>query len=310
MRVSKRVLGGSALLLFVLATAIGMLVRADEIHEIAVEKGSIEAVAVAPGGEGVAAGIAAEGWLGYQVRWWNWKGRSGSWNAPNEAIRINALAFDADRALLVGDSRDSRIAYMQWWKLAPDGTVVADCIGYPLGQFTKRGVGAIRGVHSFAVLPDGKIVTGGVDAALGVWDGCEPTWLNREQCCYAERAITVTADRDGFITSGEGGAWRGDEHGYELLGRRRWSPSPWAPAVVEARLVAPGSHADGEDCSAIVDADGQVAVSGTRSWNIGIDRRIWTLREDEKPWSRLAAASDCTALVIATDRRLLWMKSP
>jgi hypothetical protein len=160
------------------------------------------------------------------------------------------------------------------------------------------------------VLPDGKIVTGGTDAALGVWEGCEPTWLNRERCCYADRAVTVTADRDGFITLGEAGAWRGDELGYELLGRRRWSPSPWTPSAIEARSAASGLQADGEDCSANVAPDGQVAVSGARSWNIGIARAMWSLREGEDRWRHLAAASDCTALVVATERRLLWMTSP
>src|SRR5687767_12887943 len=132
MGVSNRVLGGFVLALFALVAAAGMPLRADNVHEIAVADGSIRAVAVAPGGAGVAAVIWGSTHGGDQVHWWNWQGRSGHWNAPF-AVQVNALAFHPGGALLVGDASDSRIASMRWWKLAPGGGVIAECLGYPLG---------------------------------------------------------------------------------------------------------------------------------------------------------------------------------
>jgi hypothetical protein len=298
---------GRGLAFIFFAVALSATAHAGEIREIAIERGKIGAVAVASGGAGVAAVVSYLDDPGDRVRWWDWNGTNDHWSASDPRVHIRALGFHPDGTLLVGDSHDSRIADMRWWKIGHDGAVIAECIGYPLGEWAKRGVGAIRGVHSFAVLGDGTVVTGGLDSTLGVWRGCEPRWLNADQCCYAEMAITVTPDGDGFITSGEG-VWRGDARGYEVLGRRRWSPSPWRAVPVASLPAGARLQANGERCYATVDPQGQITVDGPHPWSVIVDPQIWRTRGSEGAWRYLGVAHDCSAVVAATKRRLLLSK--
>jgi hypothetical protein len=165
-----------------------------------------------------------------------------------------------------------------------------------------------HGINSFAGLPDGKVVTGGVDATLAVWDGCKPVWLHSGVCCYTDRPITVTVRGDGFATTGEG-IWRDDEHGYTQLGPRRWTPSPWRATPAEPRDTAEGLRADGEDCSAVLEPSGRIAVGGARPWTLAISSDVWKLRQADTAWLHIATAHDCSAIVAATERRLIWIKS-
>src|SRR5262249_59039128 len=121
-----------------------------------------------------------------------------------------------------------------------------------------------HGINSIAALPDGKGVTGGVDATLAVGDGCKPFWLHSGACCYTDQAVTVTVRGDGFETTGEA-IWRDVEHGYAPLGPRRWTPSPWRAAPAEPRDTAAGVWASGENCSAALQPRGKIVVSGGHS---------------------------------------------
>jgi hypothetical protein len=165
-----------------------------------------------------------------------------------------------------------------------------------------------HGINSIAALPDGKVVTGGVDATLAVWDGCKPVWLHSGACCYTDRHVTVTVQGDGFVTTGEA-IWRDDEHGYTPLGPRRWTPLPWRATPAEPRDTAAGVRAHGEDCSAALDRSGRIAISGARSWTFSIGGDVWKMRRDETAWLHAATTPDCSAIVAATERRVIWVKS-
>jgi len=165
-----------------------------------------------------------------------------------------------------------------------------------------------HGINSFAELPDGKVVTGGVDATLAVWDGCKPVWLHSGVCCYTDQPVTVTVRGDGFVATGEG-IWRDDEHGYTQLGSRRWTPSPWRATPAKPRDPAQGLWADGGDCSAVIEPSGRIVVSGARSWTFSIRDDVWKIRGNEIAWLYVATAHDCSAIVAATERRLIWIKS-
>jgi hypothetical protein len=185
--------------------------------------------------------------------------------------------------------------------------VLAECEATP--RFDGDIHAEVHGIHSFAVLPDGKVVTGGVDATLAVWEGCTPTWLHSWPCCHGDQDVTVAPRGNGFITSGEA-IYRGDELGFEELGPRRWTPDPWTAAAGAPRAKEPGLRADGADCYATLDAQGRIAVSGAAPWAVRIGEETWRLRERERGWSRLAVSRDCTAAAAATNSRLVWAKSP
>jgi hypothetical protein len=283
---------------------------AAEVSQLTIEAGFIRAIAITPDTEGIAIGVeAASGDMDRpvsEVRWWNWNGKDGSWASPS--LYPSALAWDNNGgALLVGDRGNMRVPEARWWRLGPDGAVLSEC------RATPRFDGSIHaeehGIHSFAVLPDGKIVTGGADATLAVWEGCTPTWLHSWPCCHGDQPVTVTPHGDGFTTSGEA-IWRGDEPGFEQLGPRRWSPSPWTAVPTGTAAKEPGLRADGEDCSATLDAEGRIAVSGARPWQARIGAETWKLRETEEAWLRFAVSRDCTAIAAATSKRLVWTKSP
>jgi hypothetical protein len=282
---------------------------AAEVSQLAIDAGFIHAIAIAPGAKGIAMAVEGAGYSptdGAEVRWWNWNGKDGSWVSP--CCDVSALAWDNDGgALLVGERGNMRVPTMRWWRLGPEGAVLLECEATP--RFDADIHAEVHGIHSFAVLPDGKVVTGGVDATLAVWEGCTPIWLHSWPCCHGDQDVTTVPHGNGFITSGEA-IWRGYERGFEELGPRRWTPSPWTAAPVGPAAKEPGLRADGEDCFATLDAEGRIAVSGTHPWEIRIDTEIWKLRETEDAWSRLAVSLDCTAVAAATDKRLVWAKSP
>jgi hypothetical protein len=58
-----------------------------------------------------------------------------------------------------------------------------------------------------------------------------------------------------------------------------------------------------------VEPGGKVVVSGARSWTLSISGDIWKLRRAETAWLHVATAHDCSAIVAATERRLIWIKS-
>src|SRR5262249_41795373 len=154
----------------------------------------------------------------------------------------------------------------------------------------------------------GKAGPGGVDATLAFGDGCKPLWLHSGACCYTDQAVTVTVRGDGFETTGEA-IWRDDEHGYAPLGPRRWTPSPWRAAPAEPQQMAEGVRAYGWDCSAALEPSGKIVVSGAQSWTATIHEKLWRMRGDETAWLYAATARDCSAIVVATERRLIWIRS-
>jgi hypothetical protein len=165
-----------------------------------------------------------------------------------------------------------------------------------------------HGINSIAALPDGKVVTGGIDATLAVWEGCKPVWLHGGVCCYTDQPVTVPVRGNGFVTTGEG-IWRDDEHGHAPLGPRRWTPSPWRATPTEPRGAAEGVRAYGEACSAALDSSGKIVVSGARPWTLSISGDVGKLRSRDFRWGPVATAHDCSAIVAATERRLIWINS-
>jgi hypothetical protein len=140
------------------------------------------------------------------------------------------------------------------------------------------------------------------------WTRFSRVWLHAGVCCYTDQPITVTVRGDGFATTGEG-IWRDDEHGYTLLGPRRWTPSPWRATPAELEDTGEGLRAYGEDCSAALAPSGKIVVSGARSWTFSVSGDIWRIRGGETAWFYAAASHDCSAIVAATERRLIWVKS-
>jgi hypothetical protein len=272
-----------------------------EVIERAPAEGFITSVAIARDGRAIAGGTYADP---ASVYWWRWNGRHGSWNLPT--IHISALGWEGAETLLVGDRGEMRKPAARWWRVGLRGRVISECNGSPPHDARIRTQG--HGINSIAALPDGKVVTGGVDATLAVWDGCKPVWLHSGACCYTDQHVTVTVRGDGFATTGEA-IWRDDEHGYAPLGPRRWTPSPWKATPAEPRAPAEGLRVYGEDCSATLDPGGKVVVSGARAWTLSISGDIWKLRRAETAWLHVATAHDCSALVAATERRLIWVKS-
>jgi hypothetical protein len=122
--------------------------------------------------------------------------------------------------------------------------------------------------------------------------------------------VTVAPHGNGFVTSGEA-IYRGDERGFEQLGPHHWTPDPWTAAPDAPRAQASGLRADGEDCSATLhNAEGRIAVSGARPWEVRIGAAAWTFFEGQTGWHHLAVSRDCTAVAAATGQRLVWAKSP
>jgi hypothetical protein len=283
-------------LLFACAAAWG-----TELIERAPAEGLITSVAIARDGHAIAAGTYGDP---ARVYWWRWNGREGSWTAP--VTHISALGWEQAGTLLVGARREMREPAARWWRLGQEGRVISECQATPPHDARIRTQG--HGIASIAALPDGKVVTGGVDATLAVWDGCKPLWLHSGACCYTDQPVTVTVRGDGFATTGEA-IWRDDEHGYAPLGPRRWMPSPWRATPAEPRDAAEGLRAYGEDCSAALEPSGKVVVSGARSWMFSVSGDIWKMRRDEIAWFYAATSHDCSAIVAATERRLIWLKS-
>src|SRR5262249_52755710 len=158
-----------ACLLFVCATAWGA-----ELVERAPADGLITSVAIARDGRAVA--VADD----VRVYWWRWNGRHGSWGLPTgEDIpigHISALGWEGAEALLGGDRREMGVPEARWWGVGLGGRVISECSATP--PYDSQIRSAIHGINSIAALPDGKVVTGGVDATLAVWDGCKPVWLH------------------------------------------------------------------------------------------------------------------------------------
>jgi hypothetical protein len=196
---------------------------------------------------------------------------------------------------------DTRFPEVPWWRLGTGGEVRAACHGLPIGPGIARFYPMRRGVASIAELTGGKVVTGGIDATLAVWEGCSPTWLTRvETCCFAEHPITVTAQGMDFVTSGEG-VWQDEERGYRDLGPRRWSASPWKAVPLQARAATAELQADGTDCTATMDASGRIAVAGAHPWTASVGTGTW---------SSLAASRDCKTLAAASEQRIVKVTSP
>jgi hypothetical protein len=273
----------------------------SDAAEITFDRGMLSAVAVSPDGRAIAAAVDGSGDAGDDptlVRWWNWNGTDGNWHVPS--YHVGALSWAADGSLLVGGMMDTRFPQVPWWRLGAGGAVRSACRGLPIGPDRARLYSMQRGVASITELTGGQVVTGGIDATLAVWEGCSPTWLNVESCCYAEHPITVTAQGEDFMTSGEA-VWEGEERGYKELGRRRWSASPWTPAPVQARAATPELHADGADCTATIDASGHIAVAGAHAWTASVGTDTWLY---------LAASRDCRTLAAASERRIVTITSP
>jgi hypothetical protein len=296
-----------------LAFAISRVSLAAEIGELTIDAGWISAIAIAPAGKGIALGIeGASDDIDRQeaeVRWWNWNGKDGRWASPS--IYVSALAWDRDGFLLAAEREpNTRTPEAHWWRLGPAGTVLLECKATP--RFDGLIHAEEHGIHSIAALANGKVVTGGVDATLAVWEGCSPAWLHSGPCCHGGHNIRVAPDGNGFVTAGEA-IYRGDERGFEELGARRWTPDPWRAAPGPVHVIDPELTADGDDCSAILDnteGGARFAVGGSRPWEIRIDAAIWKLYEDKFGSYRLAVSRDCTAVALAVDKRLVWAKSP
>jgi len=263
--------------------------------------GLITSVAIARDGGAIAAGTYGDP---ARVYWWRWNIRQRSWTLPT--LYISALGWRDAETLLVGDRREMRVPVARWWRLARGSAVVSECQATPPHDMRIRTQG--HGINSIAALPDGKVVTGGVDATLAVWDGCKPVWLHSGACCYTDQPVAVTVQGDGFVTAGEA-IWRDDEHGYTPLGARRWTPSPWRATPAEPRDTTAGVKAYGEDCSAVLDPSGKIVVSGARSWTFSISGDVWKMRRNETAWLHAATTPDCAAIVAATERRVIWVKS-
>jgi hypothetical protein len=183
---ARRMAAGLLGVLLALAVSRGTL--AAEISELTIDAGWISAIAIAPGAKGIAAGIeGASGDIDKQqaeVRWWNWNGKDGRWASPSSYV--SALAWDRGGFLLTGDREpNTRTPMARWRRLGPEGTVLLQCNGTP--RFDALIHAEEHGIHSFAALADGKVVTGGVDATLAVWEGCTPTWLHSGPCCHGDR---------------------------------------------------------------------------------------------------------------------------
>jgi hypothetical protein len=274
---------------------------ATQLIERAPADGLITSVAITRDGRAVAVGTYGDP---ARVLWWRWHGGRGSWTAP--VIHISALGWERTGMLLVGERREMREPVARWWRLGPGGRVISECQATPPYDMRIRTQG--HGINSFAELPDGKVVTGGVDATLAVWDGCRPVWLHTGVCCYPDRPVTVAVRGDGFATTGEG-IWRDDEHGYTLLGPRRWTPSPWRATPTAPRDAVEGLRAYGEDCTVALTPSGKIIVSGARSWTFSINGDIWRIRAGDMAWLYAATSHDCSAIVAATERRMIWVKS-
>jgi len=283
-------------LLSACATALG-----TELIERAPADGLITSVAIAGDGRAVAVGTYADP---ASVYWWRWNGRHGSWTLPT--FHLSALGWERAGTLLVGDRRAMREPVARWWRVAQGGAIVSGCGATPPHDARIRTQD--HGIASIATLSDGKVVTGGVDATLAVWDGCKPVWLHSGACCYTDQPVVVTVRGDGFATTGEA-IWRDDEHGYLPLGPRRWTPSPWRAAPAEPRYTTEGLWAHGEDCSATLEPEGRILVNGPRSWTFNVAGNIWKMRRHETAWLHIAVAPDCSAIVAATERRLIWVTS-
>jgi len=73
--------------------------------------------------------------------------------------------------------------------------------------------------------------------------------------------------------------------------------------------MAEGVRAYGWDCSAALEPSGKIVVSGAQSWTATIHEKLWRMRGDETAWLYSATARDCSAIVVATERRLIWIRS-
>ncbi len=127
--------GGALVTLAICLLCTDVAAGTAEIHEIAVADGSVVSIAIAPGGNGAAAGIEGlsedmDNPLS-EVRWWNWNGTDGrqklkDFSAPH------ALAWDKDGSLLAGGwALSLRIPTLWWWRLGPGGAVVTECKATP-----------------------------------------------------------------------------------------------------------------------------------------------------------------------------------
>jgi len=291
---------------------------------ITINEGLISKVSISPDGRAIAAAI--DGWGTNEddptiVRWWNWNGKDGIWHVPGYLVR--AFGWAADGSLLVGGQRKSRMPEVPWWRLDSKGKVLAACKGLPKGpgildrmndpryknQPIYAGKHISRGIASIAELAGGRVVTGGTDQTLAVWEGCSPTWLNSETCCRAEDSITVTARGAGFETSGEGIYQNKNEGYYEDMGPRRWSPSPWKAVSIQAPVVPAGTRlrANGADCMATMDASGHIIVVGEHPWTASIEP---DKTDDWNEWVSLAASHDCKIIAVANRHRIVKVTSP
>jgi hypothetical protein len=85
--------------------------------------------------------------------------------------------------------------------------------------------------------------------------------------------------------------------------------APWRATPAEPRAPAEGLRVYGEDCSAALEPSGKIVVSGARYWTLSISGDIGKMRRDETAWLHVATTPDCSAIVAATERRLIWVKS-
>jgi hypothetical protein len=106
-----------------------------------------------------------------------------------------------------------------------------------------------------------------------------------------------------YLLSASATAW-----GAEMLQRAPADGLITSVAITrDGSAIAAGTY--GEDCSAALDPSGRIVISGARSLTFSIAGDVWKMRRDETAWLHAATTPDCSAIVAATERRVIWVKS-
>jgi WD40 repeat protein len=153
-----------------------------------------------------------------------------------------------------------------------------------------------RGVYAVAVLPDGRVVTGGHDCRVLVWDPAEPgvgpVEFGRRQC--VGRAVAVLPD--GRVVTG----------GYDddrVLMRDPGAAGRvlvWDPAAPGTGPVELGRHERGVYAVAVL-PDGRV-VTGGRDDHI----RLWNV-QSSSPRTLLACSANALAVSLSPSAARLFI---
>jgi hypothetical protein len=149
-----------------------------------------------------------------------------------------------------GEDRLANDLYVRLQHLADPGLI-------PLGttRWTSRALSAELGRHEMlvravAVLPDGRVVSGGDDERLLVWDPAQPGSDPVEVGRHADGVDAVAVLPDGRVVSGGADV--------RLL--------LWDPAQPGINWIAPGGHHDSELRAVAVLPDGRVVSGGYDDW--------------------------------------------